>query len=232
MEASGAAHPEVDELKDLDVDALPLDDPPPEAEGDDSAAHAADDGAVDDVQALLEEAAEQAALDPQDLDGGDEEESIGLSIQRLRVRVVRAALLGYRHRDRIAYTQGARRWDGISNRCRSHLGRYPVMADCSSYVTWCLWDALGGPNAGPDVVNGSSWRAGYTGTLRQHGRRVSLADAKPGDLVHYGPGTGHHVTIVVGKNKVVSHGQQSGPHLIAPDYPGNAGIAEVRRYFG
>jgi hypothetical protein len=233
MEAStaGRAVP-LSELTDLDVDALPLDEAPTE-EGNDSAAHAADNGAVNEAQALLEEAAEQEALDPEGLDEeGDDEEGIGLSIKRLRIRVVRAALLGYRHKNQIHYTQAPRRWDGISNRCRSHLGRYPLNADCSSYVTWCLWDAFGGPNAGPDVVNGQSWKAGYTGSLKQHGRRVSLENAMPGDLVHYGGGTGVHVTIIVGKNKVVSHGQESGPHLIAPNYPGNAGITEVRRYFG
>jgi NlpC/P60 family len=221
------------EIIDLDVDELPLDEPPGE-EGDDAAAHQATNGAVDEAAALLAEAAEQEGLDPAELEleEAEVEEGIGLSIKRLRIRVVRAALLGYKHKAEVHYTQGPRRWDGITNRCRSHLGRYPVQADCSSYVTWCLWDALGGPNAGADVVNGQSWRGGYTGTLKEHGRRVSLEDAMPGDLVHYGPGTGKHVTIVVGKNKVVSHGQESGPHLIAPNYQGNAGITEVRRYFG
>ena len=139
-------------------------------------------------------------------------------------------MLGYRHKGVVHYTQGPRRWEGISNRCRSHLGRYPRYADCSSYATWCIWDALGGPNAGIDVVNGHQWKGGYTGTQKQHGRRVSLANAKPGDLVHYGGGTGKHVTIVVGRNKVISHGSEAGPYLLKPDY--RSDISEVRRYFG
>jgi hypothetical protein len=217
------------EIVDLDVDKLPLDEPPG-AEGDDSAAHEATKGAVDEVQALRDEAAEQEALDPEKLDPEDEEEGVGMNIKALRQRVVSAAMLAYKHKDDVHYTQGDRRWDGISNRCRSHLGRYPKWADCSSFVTWCLWDALGGPNAGPDIANGTSWKSGYTGTLKDHGRRVTLETAMPGDLVHYGGGTGSHVTIVVGKNKVISHGSEAAPFLEKPDYRND--ISEVRRYFG
>jgi NlpC/P60 family protein len=217
------------EIVDLDIAKLPLDEPPAD-EGDDSAAHARTNGAVDELQALADEAAEQAALDPPELAAENEEAGVGLDLTALRIRMVRAAMLGYKHRDEVHYTTGPRRWDGIMNRCRSHLGRYPKWADCSSYVTWCLWDALGGPNAGPDVVNGQSWRGGYTGTLRDHGRRVSLESALPGDLVHYGGGTGSHVVIVVGKDKVISHGSEDGPFLVRPDYRDD--LAEVRRYFG
>ena len=226
-------------IVDLNVDKLPLDkDPPPD--GDDSAAHAMDNGAVDELQALEEELAEQESLDPELLeeleaeeaeeDEEEGEEGPSPGIKRIRRRVKRAALLGQQHAPQIHYTQGPRRWDGISNRCRSHRGRFPMWADCSSYVTWCLWDALGGANAGPDIVNGSNWKGGFTGTQRNHGRIVPLANAKPGDLVHYGPGTGAHVTIVVGKNKVVSHGSEAGPFLLRPDYRGD--ISHVRRYFG
>ena len=226
------------EIVDLDVDKLPLDKEPP-PDGDDTAAHAADNGAVDELQAIEEELAEQESLDP-DLEGdldeedeGDEddgEEGPSPGIKRIRRRVKRAALLGQKHAAQVHYTQGPRRWDGITNRCRSHRGRFPLWADCSSYVTWCLCDAFGGANAGPDVVNGNSWKGGYTGTQKNHGRVVSLANAKPGDLVHYGPGTGAHVAIVIGKNKIVSHGSEGGPYVLRPDY--RPDISQVRRYFG
>jgi hypothetical protein len=224
----GGQRVQLGEPVDLDVDKMPLDDPPTD-EGDDSAAHAKTNGVVDDVQALEDEAAEQAALDPA-VPAADDEEGVGQDIKALRIRVVRAAMLGFKHRDEVHYTMGPRRWDGITNRCRSHLGRYPKWADCSSYVTWVLWDALGGPSAGPDVVNGQSWRGGYTGTMKDHGRRVTLEQAMPGDLVLYGGGTGSHVTIVVGKNKVISHGSEGAPFLTKPDYRDD--LAEVRRYFG
>jgi CHAP domain len=238
MEASGSSRALfLGEIVDLNVDKLPLDKEPP-PDGDDSAAHAADDGVVDELQAIEEELAEQESLDPEleaeleaELDEEDEgEEGPSAGIKRIRRRVIRAAVLGVKHADQVHWTQGARRWDGIANRCRSHRGRFPLWADCSSYVTWCLWDAFGGANAGPDVVNGNNWKGGYTGTLKNHGRVVSLANAKPGDLVHYGPGTGAHVTIVIGKNKVVSHGSEGGPHVLRPDY--RSDISQVRRYFG
>jgi cell wall-associated NlpC family hydrolase len=219
---------------DLDVEKLPLDEPPAE-EGDDGAAHEAAGGAVDELLALQEEAAEQEALDPEfapDDDDVDAAEAVGINIKRFRARVIRAAMLGHQHAAEVHYTQGPRRWDGITNRCRSHLGRFPRYADCSSYATWCIWDALGGPNAGPDVVNDQSWRGGYTGTMKQNGRRVpgGVADAEPGDLVLYGAGTGKHVAIVVGGGRVISHGNEDGPKLVKPDYRND--IAEVRRYIG
>jgi cell wall-associated NlpC family hydrolase len=221
------------EIVDLDVENLPLDEPPAE-EGDDAAAHEATNGAVDEQQALREEAAEQEALDPDEVpdDEADDAAAVGVNIKKLRIRIVRAAMLGHKHAAKVHYTMGARRWDGIANRCRAHLGRFPRFADCSSYVTWCLWDALGGPNAGPDVVNGQFWKGGFTGTMKHNGRRVpgGLANALPGDLVLYGPGTGKHVTIVVAKNKVISHGSEGGPFLVKPDY--RSDIAEVRRYIG
>jgi hypothetical protein len=223
----------LDEVVDLNVEDVELDEPP-DQEGDDGAAHSATNGAVDEVQALEEEAAEQEALDPEEFpdDEDDEEGAVGVNIKKLRKRIIRAAMLGHKHEPQVHYTMGARRWDGITNHCRAHRGQFPRWADCSSFVSWCIWDALGGPNAGPDVVNGQSWKGGYTGTMKNNGRRVpgGLANALPGDLVLYGEGTGKHVTIVVGKNKVVSHGSEGGPYLVRPDY--RPDISEVRRYIG
>jgi hypothetical protein len=233
VEASVAPHAVLlGQVVDIDVDVVPLDDPPAD-EGDDGKAHEASNGAVDEAQALREEAAEQALLDPHVADDdADRAEALGIELKKLRVRIVRAAMLGHQHAPKVHYTTGPRRWDGITSRCRAHLGRFPRWADCSSYVTWCLWDALGGPNAGPDVVNGQSWKGGFTGTMKQNGRRVpgGIANALAGDLVLYGGGTGKHVTIVVAENKVISHGSEGGPFLVRPDY--RSDIAEVRRYIG
>jgi cell wall-associated NlpC family hydrolase len=151
-----------------------------------------------------------------------------------RERAVRAAMLGHRHRDAILYSQHpVKRWEGIAKRLRAGEGEFPRFADCSSYVTWCLWDALGGPNAGRDIVNGSNWTAGYTGTQLGHGREVPINRAQIGDLAFYGPSRGNinHVTIVVAPGRVVSHGQDSGPLLVPIDYtrPGGS-LKLVRRY--
>jgi cell wall-associated NlpC family hydrolase len=145
-----------------------------------------------------------------------------------RERAVRAAMLGVKHRDQISYTQKAARWDGINRVCRAFRGQFPHSADCSSFVTWCIWDALGGPKAGPDRVNGSNWSAGFTGTQTSHGRRVSMQDARPGDLVFYGAGgTIGHVAMLVDDNKVVSHGSNPGPMVLAANY---RPIAQIRSY--
>jgi cell wall-associated NlpC family hydrolase len=145
-----------------------------------------------------------------------------------RERAVRAAMLGVKHRDQIIYTQNPPRWDGISRRCRAFRNQFPKSADCSSFVTWCIWDALGGEKAGPDRVNGASWTAGYTGTQTSHGRRVSMQDARPGDLVFYGSGGQiGHVAILVDDNKVVSHGSNPGPMVLAANY---RPIVQIRSY--
>jgi cell wall-associated NlpC family hydrolase len=158
-------------------------------------------------------------------------------------RVIRAAMLAVDHRDAIHYTEdtaaeltkqgGVRhRWDGIQHGRRSKNGQFLLWGDCSSFVTWCYWDALGGPQAGPDICNGSSWTGGYTGTLIAHGRQVSEADARPGDLLLYGPSTSNtaHVTLWVAPGKVASHGGEAGPRILAPHYRND--LLQLRRYIG
>lgn len=146
-----------------------------------------------------------------------------------RERAVRAAMLGVSHCANINYTQGPSRWEGISSGYRSFKGQYPRNADCSSFVTWCLWDALGGQKAGGDIVNGASWKAGYTGTQCSHGKQVSLARAQPGDLVFYAGSNGvvNHVAMLVAPGRVVSHGSQPGPMLLNATY---RPVREVRSY--
>ena len=151
-----------------------------------------------------------------------------------RERAVRAAMLGVGNRDSIHYSQMADRWEGIARGLRSHKGQFPRHADCSSFVTWCLWDALGGPGAGTDIVNGAQWRAGFTGTQICRGQEVPVSRAQPGDLVFYGPSRSqiNHVTIVVAPGRVVSHGQESGPSLFPSNYSRGSlgGVQMVRRY--
>jgi cell wall-associated NlpC family hydrolase len=156
-------------------------------------------------------------------------------------RVLRAAMLAVDHRTAIHYTmdrpfevqnQGgrARRWDGINAGRRSKNGQYPAFADCSSFLTWCYWDALGGPAAGPDILNGQSWKAGYTGSLITHGKKVPESNIRPGDLLLYGSSVGNtaHVTMFVSPGKVVSHGGEAGPQILGPHY--RPDFLQVRRY--
>jgi cell wall-associated NlpC family hydrolase len=124
----------------------------------------------------------------------------------------------------------------FAKRLNSRNGQYPKVADCSSFVTWCLWNALYLKFGLSDNVNGEGWTAGYTGTLRNHGLRVQhVANLLRGDLVHYGPGTGSHVAIVVSKPgtgvpMVVTWGDIHGGNPSIDEYNYRSDIAEFRRY--
>lgn len=152
-----------------------------------------------------------------------------------RDRAVQAALLGLHHAPELHYTQGPQRWEGIDQHKVARHGEFPRHADCSAFATWCLWNALHLPFGLGDIVNGQGWKAGYTGTLAQHGRRVSdERHALRGDLVLYGPApTFEHVAIIVGHEKggrhlVVSNGSERGPFLLPFNYRSDVG--QIRRY--
>jgi cell wall-associated NlpC family hydrolase len=152
-------------------------------------------------------------------------------LHRARRLGVRAAMLAYRNRQLIHYSQGPERWQGIERHLRSYRGEFPTEADCSAFVTWVLWDATLRWHP-PDFVNGQRWRAGHTGTLDDKGVRVGLANLRPLDLVFYGdegwrPG---HVAIVVDSRHdlVVSHGSEGGPYLLPVNY--RSDIHSARRY--
>jgi len=122
------------------------------------------------------------------------------------------------------------RFGGIRNNLRYADGEYPTQEDCSSMYTWCMWNALtsvGGRNF-PDIVNGASWRAGYTGTLLSHGERVE--NRQPGDAVLYGTGfPGHHVAMIAEDTDMVySHGSEAGPFYLKWNY--RSDVMQVRRY--
>lgn len=90
----------------------------------------------------------------------------------------------------------------------------PVTTDCSGWVTCCYY-AAGAPDPNGLGYNG----AGFTGTLLDHLRPITLAKAQPGDLVVFGSHPGLHVVMVLeatGSNPLVgSHGSEAGPIAIA-----------------
>jgi hypothetical protein len=146
-----------------------------------------------------------------------------------RDRVVQAAKIGLAHKGDIVYTQGPKRWDGIKNKRNAAVGQFPRHADCSSFVTWCLWNGLFLAYGLSDNVNDQKWQAGFTGTMRSLGRKLG-ADEDPirGDLVFYDP---PHVAIVVsrmdGVPMVISHGSPGGPRRLRFNY---RSPVQVRRY--
>lgn len=146
---------------------------------------------------------------------------------RIRRKIVAACLLGHAKRGLIHYTQTAKRMQGVRERIRPP--RVPAFEDCSSFSTWVYWVA-GGPDPNGRGYDGQGW----TGTLCQAGRAVSLAEAKPGDLVFYGRGApwGHvAILVTVGgarRPMVVSHGSEGGPYLLELDYRADRG--QIRAY--
>lgn len=130
-----------------------------------------------------------------------------------RERLVRWAKWGVAHEPQIHYTMSGKRSDWMYAAKPHTVPNLPLSTDCSGFVTMCYL------LAGLDDPNGLGYkRLGYTGTLLDHCRLVTRKSAMAGDLVVYGPETGHHVTIIIGKQKgnriVVSHGQEAGPIII------------------
>ena len=136
--------------------------------------------------------------------------------------IVATAMLGYRQRATIHYTQGSLRMEGV----RRHVKPpdVPHYEDCSSFVTWLYWVA-----AAPDP-NGRGYDGyGYTGTQILNGHQVGLAQLEPGDLVFYGTrAVPSHVAVYVGGGKVVSHGSELGPLLVDRRY--RSDIHSMRSY--
>lgn len=150
-----------------------------------------------------------------------------------RGRAVQAAQLALAHKSAMQYTEGAQRWQGIADRRDSSKGEFPTSSDCSSFVTWCLWNALLLPFQEHDVVNGASWESGYTGTMLEHGVAIPIGEALPGDCVIYGTAwPGVHTALLVetapGTPQVISHGGPTSPDLLDYDY--RPDVFQVRRY--
>ena len=84
--------------------------------------------------------------------------------------------------------------------------------DCSQSVT------LIAHVAGAKDPNGGGFKAdGFTGTLLRGCQGITLAQARAGDLCVFGPGTGHHVVMVLqpGPDPLhFSHGQEKDPIAI------------------
>lgn len=154
----------------------------------------------------------------------------GQDIIVARTMAMQAAYLGYHKRELIHYTESSpARWQGIDLDKKAWRGEFPEWADCSAFVTWCLWNGLHHFYR-PDVVNGEAWKAGYTGTMLNHGEIIrGLKKAIRGDAIIYGPAwPGQHTAIYVGNNRVISHGSEEGPLLLPVEY--RKDILSIRRY--
>lgn len=154
------------------------------------------------------------------------------STNRIRARDMAcqaAALMLHKRGQNLHYTEGDQRWEGIEQGLKAWRGEYPHYSDCSSSVTWWLWNALDHFHVG-DVVNGARWQSGYTGTLLEHGHSVKGGPYQRGDAVIYGTSwPGFHTAMYVGGGMVVSHGCENGPNFLRYDQMGQP-ILDVRRF--
>lgn len=144
--------------------------------------------------------------------------------------ILHGARLLLAHPSQINYTQGPQRWEGINDKRYVRDEEYPSWGDCSSTATWLYWNALFAHLGMGDVVNGEGWKAGFTGTMLQHGRAVSSSEVQVGDAVIYGSAApGEHVTVCIGGGMVVSHGGPDGPLKLPLRY--RSDVLSIRRYF-
>lgn len=148
--------------------------------------------------------------------------------------VVKAALKAYRdHQGKMIYSGPntpqsvmAKRWEGIQKGIE--LPRVPKHADCSSLATWCLWNAREEGATDPSDPDDQSWSWGTTFSMEPNGKKVSVAEARPGDLVFYEG----HVTVIVERSQgipyVVSFGSQGGPYYERYNYRND--VTSVKDY--
>lgn len=135
--------------------------------------------------------------------------------EEIRNKIVAYVLWGYNNRGRVHYAE-YRPMDYLNA-----LRHLPIWDDCSEFATKAYKYA-----SAPDP-NGRNFNGlGYTGDELRHGRKVTIAQARPGDLVHYGPNK--HVAVYIGHNKVISHGSEGGPYLLPYNY--RSDFAEIRSY--
>lgn len=107
-------------------------------------------------------------------------------------------------------------------------GHLPFATDCSGFVV--LMAKWAGCKTDPSGQHYDG--EGYTGTIAEFCNVIEAAQAEPGDLVMFGPGTGKHVALIVGKgpdgigglgptgqgtppgdHRVVSHGKPGDPEV-------------------
>lgn len=124
----------------------------------------------------------------------------------VRERVVIRAKRYHHFRERIRYSQ--------ARPTQLRLPRETTRLDCSGLVAACM-DFAG-------VLPKVDWRYTNTWTQIKLGKPVTLASARPGDVVFYGPSAGNptHEALYIGDGKVISNGHY--PMGIYPvDYRGD-----------
>lgn len=133
---------------------------------------------------------------------------------------------GVRLHNQFDYSEGSNRMADVHTPWPAPPKR--ITCDCSGYVTYC-WSWAGAPD--PNGLNYDG--QGYTGTELTHNQHIAIIlssnqeikreEARPGDLVVYGPGNGEHVAIIIEKGEdplTVSMGHQGAPEYVTVNADG------------
>lgn len=123
---------------------------------------------------------------------------------KIREKIVEYCEWGIRSQARIHYAQIR----PIPHGTPAAMKTLPLATDCSGFATMAY------KYAGAPDPNGSGYDGhGYTGTMLQHG--VKVTTPLPGDLILFGAFPGHHVTLYMetwhGAWLTCSHGGEYGP---------------------
>ncbi len=163
------------------------------------------------------------------IDGNDAVHKAAHAALGKRQAVVKAAKAiydYYRQTGRCHYTQTSARMTIVRHKLRPPFHEV-LFEDCSSFATACYWIS-GCPDPNGLGYNGF----GYTGTLARHGKVVSLAQSKQGDLVFYGSAwPWSHVAVIsdaTGARHIYTFGHEGCPCLTPIDYRSDRG--EIRSY--
>lgn len=144
---------------------------------------------------------------------------------RMRRAIVAYCHWGIAHEPQIHYAQ-------VRPMPLGHRHSLPMRTDCSGFATLAYCDA-GAPD--PNGLHYSG--LGYTGTMLEHGRPVTKAQAKAGDLVIFGAFPGHHVCVVLEAGfdpLLASHGSERGPVAVRFSHEAKVQPAQFvfRNYLG
>lgn len=190
------------------------------------------DGNDQVLRGLVEEAAGHQALAGSYSRLNDSDRAIA---RRLFIKGVEVLMS---HPAQLHYSQDMTlRWEGIRDRIVPWTasgklnGKYPKHGDCSSTGEYLMWLAFAHHFHLADLLSAEAWKAGWTGSLVQHGKPVhDWSKLKVGDAVFYGPSIDEteHVTWSIGGRRVFSHGSEAGPFLL--DFEYRSDIVAIRRY--
>ena len=124
------------------------------------------------------------------------------------------------NRAKAAYTE---QWPGRWQMVGDKPGAFPISADCSGFVTGLArWAGAGDPN-------GLNFTGGFTGTLLSHCNHILISQARMGDLIVFGPGTGSHAVFIMERLPLnnfycASFGDSQGPIRVT--------LSQMLAYFG